>query len=102
MGDRHPSPPRSPPPSPPPRNRSQGRSNRAMPSEHRSSFTREEISRIKELLGQKSRVQAEPKTLRQKLRAMDFYITDYADDQSGFTATDVDVLIERGTIKVVD
>ena len=73
-----------------------------MPNEHRSTFTRQEITRIKELLGEKSRVQREPKTVRQQLRKMGFYITDFADDQLGFTAADVDILLSRGTLKIVD
>jgi hypothetical protein len=36
------------------------------------------------------------------MRRIGFYITDYLPDQSGFSRSDLDDLIERGAITVVD
>lgn len=40
------------------------------------------------------------KDLRRQLRSIGFYISDFTDDNSGFTASEVDRLISRGAIQV--
>lgn len=70
---------------------------------HRFQFSRAEIMRIKQVL-QETRG-SDPdrqKSLRGQLRRMGFYISDYATDQAGFTASDVDRLIATETVKVTD
>src|SRR5436309_3196661 len=70
---------------------------------HRSSFTREEAKQIKSILAEVRRVDPPAqKRLRQKLRSLDFYITDYSADADGFTASEFDYLVSRGTIKITD
>ena len=36
------------------------------------------------------------------MRRMDFFISDFSHDAEGFTVSDLDELISRGTIKVED
>lgn len=70
---------------------------------HRYRFSRDEVRRIKELLD--SIRAADPdrqKALRGQLRRLGFYISAFAGDQSGFTASEVDRLISRGVIKLSD
>lgn len=61
-------------------------------------------SRIKALLREIRRAgRSRQKTLRNKLRREhDFYISDFATDQQGFTASDVDDLVRRGVITLID
>jgi hypothetical protein len=70
--------------------------------EHRSEFTMGEIKRIRAIL-REARVadQPEQKTLRDQLRQMGFYITDYVTDDAGFTESDVDYFVQRDTIKSI-
>lgn len=64
-------------------------------------FTETELDQIKSLLKQVRRSDRDrQKSLRNQLRRMGFYISDYATDQAGFTASDVDRLVARGTITV--
>jgi hypothetical protein len=68
---------------------------------HRSSFSRDEIATIKNLLVEiRSSDRDHQKMLRNKLRSIGFYITDYEDNQQGFTASDVDRLVANGAITV--
>ena len=70
---------------------------------HRHSFTRSEIEQIKALLHEVRRSdRGRQKTLRAQIRRIGFYISDYATDQAGFTASDVDRLIARGAIGIED
>jgi hypothetical protein len=70
---------------------------------HRHSFSRSEIAKIKALLDEVRRSDRDrQKSLRNQLRRLGFYITDYAGDQAGFTASDVDRLVAKGTITVTD
>ncbi len=70
----------------------------------RTSFNRAELDAIKSLL-HKIRG-AEPgrqKGLRERLRRQfDFYISDFATDRQGFVASDIDALVRRGVIVLVD
>lgn len=70
----------------------------------RSTYTCAEIDAIKRLLHEIRR--SDPSTqkqLRGRLRRQfDFYITDFSTDGQGFVASDVDQLVRRGTITVVD
>jgi hypothetical protein len=43
----------------------------------------------------------EQKTIRSALRRMGFFIGDYA-DYAGFVESDLDELIERGTIRIIE
>jgi hypothetical protein len=66
-------------------------------------FTRDEIEELRRLLRELRR--AEPgrqKTIRGRMRRMEFYITDFSHDADGFTASDLDEMISRGTITVED
>lgn len=68
---------------------------------HRSSFNRHEIATIKNLLVEIRNANPDAqKMLRDKLRSMGFYSTDYENDQQGFTASDVDRLVANGAITV--
>jgi len=70
---------------------------------HRSNFSREEMATIKSLLSEiRTSDRDRQKVLREKLRRMGFYITDYEDDQKGFTAADVDRLVANGAIHIDD
>lgn len=75
------------------------RPSRAGVGAHRSRFTPDEIKLIRTLLIELRRAERfRQKTIRGRLRNLGFYITDYAADQQGFTASDLDDLLRRGTI----
>jgi hypothetical protein len=66
-------------------------------------FTQSEIDELRTLLSELRR--AEPtrqKTIRSKMRHIGFYITDVSHDGDGFTLSDFDALIRRGTITIGD
>ena len=66
----------------------------------RSTFTAAEVAEIKRIVREKQTAPADrQKTLRAKLRKLGFYISDYS-DEPGFVESDVDDLIQRGTITV--
>src|SRR5204863_2756509 len=68
----------------------------------RSGFTSDEIEELRRLLREKQTAdRSRQKTLRARMRAIGFYISDFA-DYPGFTASDLDDLIQRGTITVTD
>jgi hypothetical protein len=70
---------------------------------HRHRFSRSEIEKIKSLLDEVRRSdRVRQKSLRAQLRRLGFYITDYATDQAGFTRSDVDRLVARGTITIAE
>lgn len=65
----------------------------------RDTFSEIEIIRIRELVNIKNRLPSkEQKMIRDQLREMGFYISDY--NLTGFTSWDLDVLINEGKIKV--
>ena len=68
----------------------------------RARFSRSEADEIRRLLGLVRR--AEPgvpqKLLRDKLRALGFYISDFAGGSAGFTASDFDDLVRQGRVNV--
>lgn len=67
----------------------------------RSTFSAEEIKSIRALLKALRRAdRAQQKSIRASLRRGGFYITDFTDDQVGFTASDLDELVSRGTVNV--
>jgi hypothetical protein len=67
----------------------------------RMSFTRDEIEQLRSSLRELRRADRNrQKTIRARMRRMGFYITDFSHDADGFTASDLDDLISRGTIKV--
>lgn len=66
----------------------------------RSRFTAAEVSELRTLIREKQTAgRGRQKTLRARMRRLEFYITDFA-DYSGFTVSDLDELIRRGTIVV--
>jgi hypothetical protein len=69
----------------------------------RTAFTPAELDAIKALLREiRSAERSRQKSLRARLRRQfDFYITDFASDQQGFVASDVDALVRRGVIALV-
>ena len=68
---------------------------------HRSQFSQDEIARLRELLAELRRSdRGRQKAIRGRLRALGFYISDYAADARGFTRSDLDELIARGTITI--
>ena len=68
----------------------------------RSTFTSTEIAELRRLIREKQTAPPDrQKALRAKMRRTGFYITDYA-DYTGFVASDLDDLITRGTITVLD
>jgi hypothetical protein len=68
----------------------------------RSVFTSAEIAELKRLVREKQTAPADrQKVLRAKMRKLGFFITDYA-DYPGFVESDLDDLVSRGTIIVVD
>lgn len=71
---------------------------------HRSTFTSEEADAIRSTLRELRRAEPEvAKTLRGGLRGrFDFYISDYSDDNTGFTVSDFDQQVSWGVIRIVD
>ena len=68
----------------------------------RTNFTRAEIERLRALLREKQTADASrQKTLRAQVRRLGFNIIDFA-DYPGFVVSDLDDLIQRGTITVDD
>jgi len=70
----------------------------------RIEFTSEEIAQVRELLREKRPSDPEhQKRVRSKMRRLDFYISDFMDSGEGpFSESDLDALLTRGTIKIVD
>ena len=68
----------------------------------RCRFTRREADQIRILLNQKCKAPSEEqKAIRDDLRAMGFYISDFTNSK-GFTSADFDLLIERKVVIIVD
>ena len=70
----------------------------------RTRFSRAEVSAIKALLQEIRRAdRSRQKVLRARLRRkFDFYISDFAGDQQGFLASDVDALVRSGVITLIN
>jgi hypothetical protein len=64
-------------------------------------FTPDEVVAIRKLLREKARAnRTGEKAVRDKLRTLGFYITDFVISRSGFEVVDFDNLVDCGTIKV--
>jgi hypothetical protein len=69
----------------------------------RSRFTRAEIEQLRRLIGEKQTAdRSRQKAIRARLRRLGCYITDFAGDYAGFVVSDLDDLIARHVIDVVD
>jgi hypothetical protein len=67
----------------------------------KSTFTEQEVADLRRLIAEKQTADRDrQKAFRGKMRSIGFYITDFVTDQRGFTASDFDDLIARGTIVV--
>ena len=65
-------------------------------------FTQYQAGQIREFLHRKTRADRdEQKRIRQGLRRLRFYISDFADARAGFTAADFDRLVQRGAISII-
>lgn len=68
----------------------------------KTEFTASDTETIRQLLKEKERAdRGRQKTLREKIRAFRFYISDFVDDQQGFTSRDFGDLIKRGAVTVI-
>ncbi len=68
----------------------------------RTTFTAAEIEQLRALVREKQTAdRSRQKALRARMRRLGFYITDFA-DYSGFTVSDLDALIQRGTITIAE
>ena len=69
----------------------------------RLEFTRDEIGEIRGALRELRRADPDrQKKIRARLRRTGFYITDFSHDADGFTVSDFDEMVSRGTITVKD
>lgn len=69
----------------------------------RSTFTSQELREIRASLTALRRADGDrQKVIRAGIRRMGFYITDFSTDQRGFTASDLDELVQRGDVTVRD
>ena len=68
-----------------------------------NTFTEDEIEKIRNLLREKSKTlgKSDQKKIRDKLRQLGFYITDYDRSGQGFSLFDFKTLLHRGVIKVI-
>ncbi|MEI6823357.1 MAG: hypothetical protein WCL51_15610 [Bacteroidota bacterium] len=65
-------------------------------------FTKVEVEKIKDLI--KMKLDASPdkqKGIRNKIRNIGFYYSDFSNDKKGYTVTDFDNLIKSGSIKII-
>ena len=78
----------------------------AMASKHakgHSTFTSAELTKIRKLLAEKQRAgRGRQKSLRQQIRNLGFYISDFAANSNGFGPKDLDRLVKTGRIRVTD
>lgn len=64
-------------------------------------FTRQEAAELRRLITEKQTAdRSRQKTLRARMRAIGFYITDFVTDQRGFVVSDFDDLVSRGEIVI--
>ncbi len=84
--------------------RETGRPQGGMIMKGKNVFSGAEAERIRELLGEVRRADAdEQKGLRNRLRKeVGFYITDFTSSSAGFTAADFDSLVKQGLIMIVE
>jgi hypothetical protein len=69
----------------------------------RLSFTPSEIDELRRLLREKQTAdRSRQRTLRARMRRLGFYISDFSSDPAGFVVSDLDDLVSRGVITVVD
>jgi hypothetical protein len=69
----------------------------------RNRFTRSEIDELRRLVREKQTAdRSRQKTLRARMRRLGFYISDFSADSKGFVVSDLDELIRRGVIAVVE
>lgn len=67
----------------------------------RARFTAVEADQIRELLRKKARAASdEQKSLRNRMRRIGFFISDFTDAVDGFLVQDFDALVARGVIVV--
>jgi len=72
---------------------------------HRSSFTIEEVNKIKNLISQKIDAPANiQKVIRNQIRDIGFYYSDFRNDRTigGYTVDDFNDLIESGEIVITE
>jgi hypothetical protein len=68
-----------------------------------TTFTSEQAAELRRLLSEKQTAdRSRQKTLRGRMRAIGFYITDFATNQQGFVVSDFDDLASRGVIRISD
>jgi hypothetical protein len=68
----------------------------------RATFSQVDAAEIRRLIREKQTADRDrQKALRDQMRRLGFYITDFA-DHSGFTVTDFDGLVERGVITIAE
>ena len=68
----------------------------------KKTFTKSEANKIIHLLGLKVNSERnKQKTIRDKIRRIGFYITDFDQTYSGFTKRDFNVLIKKNIIKII-
>jgi hypothetical protein len=69
----------------------------------RRTFTREEVDELRQLIREKQTADASrQKVLRARMRRIGFYISDFSSDAQGFVVSDLDELVRRGAVTVVD
>jgi hypothetical protein len=69
----------------------------------RRSFSRDEIDQLRRLIREKQTAdRTRQKTLRSRMRAIGFYISDFSTDSAGFVVSDLDDLVSRGVITITD
>lgn len=67
----------------------------------KSTFTKQDVAELRRLITEKRTADRDrQKALRGKMRSIGFYVTDFVTDQHGFTVSNFDDLIARGTIVV--
>lgn len=67
----------------------------------KSTFTKQDVAELRRLITEKQTADRDrQKALRGKMRSIGFYVTDFVTDQHGFTVSNFDDLIARGTIVV--
>jgi hypoxanthine-DNA glycosylase len=68
----------------------------------KSIFTQDEMAQIKKLTAEKLRASTDKqKGIRQKIRNIGFYYSDFDSSKDGYTVADIDKLIKSGQIKVI-
>lgn len=69
----------------------------------KSTFTAKEISTIKKLITEKLHATpSKQKGIRQKIRNIGFYYSDFCSDKDGYTVEDFEALIHTGKVTVID